>query len=454
MKKYFLFRVEFWLLWLMLLPGVFLRAQNRSPVAAPFGGIREVLHPALPSGALQLEGIHQGGPWQEYELFYLDTLFNIINSGVRRMYGELNGRMFILTTIPAEVALGQYIFLIPEQDTVLFDISRYVNPGYRGYEFDITPLRLLIQGPPTASAFIVIGDQSAKLKPDIDFILDLDSRGDGDANNDGITHQREDQFIELVNWDDDPIDISGWKILMDGSVWHTFSPGSALEPGRFLVVFGGGSPAGIPGQVAVANYGGIQGSTGLRYPAGNITLWDAGGQTVDSVEYDFPANFRQSSTRNPAARGEFVPHTAAISSGRALFSPGRTAQGDTTLSGFISPNGRIAINEIHTDPSPDNPRFPPAVELLQSYPNPFNTETVIEFTVPERYLFGVSVELIIFNSLGQKVRTLASGQRFPGTFRLAWDGRNDRGERLASGNYFSRLIINEQKKIGRMVLVR
>ncbi|MCK6619053.1 MAG: lamin tail domain-containing protein [Calditrichaceae bacterium] len=453
MKKQFLPWIGLWLL-LTMVASVFLQAQSGSHPAARHGGVREELHPVLPAGPLKIEGIQQGGPWQEYELFYLDTLFNIINSGVRRMYGELNGRMFILTTIPEEVALGQYIFLIPEQDTVLFDISRYVNPGYRGYEFDITPLRLLIQGPPTASAFIVIGDQSAKLKPDIDFILDLDSRGDGDANNDGITHQREDQFVELVNWDDDPIDISGWEILMDENVWHTFPPGTALGPGKFLVIFGGGLPAGIPGEVGIANYGGVQGSTGLRYPAGTITLNDAGGQAVDSVDYDFPANFRQSYTRNPDANGEFVPHTLAISSGRALFSPGRTARGDTALSGVISPNGRISINEIHADPSPDNPQFPPAVELLQSYPNPFNSETVIEFTVPERYFFGVQVELIIFNTLGQKVRTLASGQRFPGTFRLAWDGRNDRGERLASGIYVSRLIINDQKKIGRMVLVR
>lgn len=444
MKKQFLPCMGLLLL-LTLTSSFFLRAQT----AAQHSGVREELHPALPMGPLMLEGIQQGGPWQEYELFYLDTLFNIINSGVRRMYGELNGRKFILTTNPAEVSLGQYLFLIPEQDTVLFDISRYINPGAL---FDITPLRLLIQGPPTASAFIVVGD--VKLKPDIDFILDLDARGDGDANNDGITHQREDQFVELINWDDDPVDMSGWKILMDGRVWHVFPPGTALEPGKFLVVFGGGSPTGIPGQVMIANYGGIQGSTGLRYPAGTITLVDAGGQALDSVDYDFPVNFRQSYTRSPEASGEFGPHTAAISSGRALFSPGRTARGDTTLSGVLSPNGRISINEIHTDPSPDNPQFPPAVELLQSYPNPFNTETVIEFTVPESYLFGAGVELIIFNSLGQKVRTLASGQRFPGTFRLAWDGKNDRGERLASGNYFSRLIINDQKKIGRMVLVR
>lgn len=426
-----------------------LSAQNASRF--PKDGSRQttaaILHPSMP---LQPFGTGLEGPWEEYELIFLDTLFNILNNGIQRMYCELDGRRFLLTTFPGEVTRGDYIFLIPEQDTVLIDISRYINPGYS----DVTYFRILSQGPAGVSALIFIGDESAKLKEQVDFILELDNRKDGDANGDGYTHEREDQFVELVNTGNAAVDISGWQITLNAITWHRFSGGTLIEPGRFAVVFGGGTPTNIPGQVYLANPPGSNPPIGLETKTGQVELRNASGQIVDSLNYAFPDNIRQSFTRNPDGTGDFTFHTNAINSGRALYSPGRTAGGDTTLPVDTTTVGGMAINEIYTNPAADDPLFPPQIQLLQNFPNPFNTETVIRFTIPEGYRFGVNVSLVIYNSLGQKVRTLVSGYFYPGTNESRWNATDDRGNKAASGVYIAQLLIDKQQKTHRLILLR
>lgn len=409
--------------------------------------IPAVLYPSMP---LQPFEIEQNGPGEEYELIFLDTLFNILNNGIKRMYCEINGRKFLLTTFPEEVSQGDYIFLIPEQDTVLIDISRYINPGFS----DITYFRILSQGPSGASALIFIGDESAKFKDQVDFVLSLDGRRDGDANGDGYTHEREDQFVELVNTGNEAVDISGWQITLSGIPWHRFSGGTLLEPGRFAVVFGGGMPLNIPGQVYSANPPGSNPPIGLEGKTGQVELRNASGQIIDSLGYSLPDNVRQSFTRNPDGTGDFTFHTNAIHSGRALFSPGRTVAGDTTLQNDTTSVGGIAINEIYTNPAADDPLFPPEIQLLQNFPNPFNTETVIRFTIPDDYRFGVNVNLVIYNSLGQKVRTLVSGYFYPGTQESRWNATDDRGDKAASGVYIAQLLIDKQQKTHRLILLR
>lgn len=426
-----------------------LSAQNTSPFPKEVNrqATAAVLHPSAP---LQAFGIEQSGPWNEYELIFIDTFFNIVNNGIKRMYCELNGRKFLLTTFPGEVTQGDYIFLIPEQDTVLIDISRYINPGFS----DVTYFRILTQGPAGASALIFIGDESAKFKDQVDFILTLDGRRNGDANGDGYTHEREDQFVELVNTGNETVDISGWQITLSGIPWHRFSGGTLLEPGRFAVVFGGGMPVNIPGQVYSANPPGANPPIGLESKTGGVELRNASGQIIDSLKYVFPDDVRQSFTRNPDGTGEFILHTKAIHSGRALYSPGKTAGGDTTLQNDTTFAGGMAINEVYTNPAADDPLFPPEIQLLQNFPNPFNVETVIRFTIPEDYRFGVNVSLVIYNSLGQKVRTLISGFFYPGTQENRWNATDDRGNKAASGVYVAQLLIDKQQKTHRLILLR
>jgi hypothetical protein len=70
--------------------------------------------------------------------------------------------------------------------------------------------------------------------------------------------------------------------------------------------------------------------------------------------------------------------------------------------------------------------------LYQNYPNPFNPGTKIEFEVPEYS----NVKLIIWNSLGQKVKEIYSGAVDPNRYSVYWDGKDENGLSVASGIYF------------------
>jgi hypothetical protein len=92
-----------------------------------------------------------------------------------------------------------------------------------------------------------------------------------------------------------------------------------------------------------------------------------------------------------------------------------------------------------------------AFALHQNVPNPFNPTTTIHYDVPEA---GGKVTLRIFDVSGRLVRTLADGVETQGSKQATWDGRDDRGHRVATGVYFCRLTAPGFTKTRKMVLVQ
>ncbi|MFZ0390680.1 MAG: FlgD immunoglobulin-like domain containing protein, partial [Calditrichia bacterium] len=88
--------------------------------------------------------------------------------------------------------------------------------------------------------------------------------------------------------------------------------------------------------------------------------------------------------------------------------------------------------------------------LMQNYPNPFNPETVIEYLVPQ----NGPVELNIYNTLGQKIRTLVNEVRTAGTYHVLWDGTDDYGNKVATGIYLYQLRGKNALITRKMMLVK
>ena len=88
--------------------------------------------------------------------------------------------------------------------------------------------------------------------------------------------------------------------------------------------------------------------------------------------------------------------------------------------------------------------------LDANYPNPFNPETRITYTLSE---VG-PVELAIYNIMGQRVRTLVQGVQAPDRYQVIWDGRNDNGVSIASGVYLYRLSSAQGVQMRRMLLLK
>lgn len=73
----------------------------------------------------------------------------------------------------------------------------------------------------------------------------------GDANGDAYRHAEEDEFVEFMNLDTKPIDMSGWYLIDDLGPRHVFPDGTILQPGQVLVVFTAGIPTGKFGGAMV-----------------------------------------------------------------------------------------------------------------------------------------------------------------------------------------------------------
>ncbi|NKB67945.1 MAG: T9SS type A sorting domain-containing protein [Candidatus Latescibacteria bacterium] len=78
---------------------------------------------------------------------------------------------------------------------------------------------------------------------------------------------------------------------------------------------------------------------------------------------------------------------------------------------------------------------PARSRLLPAYPNPFNAATAI----PYELAVSGDVKLVLYNVLGQPVRTLIDRTQTAGLHRAVWSGRDDSGQPLASGVYLCRL---------------
>ncbi|MCB0277057.1 MAG: PKD domain-containing protein, partial [Calditrichaeota bacterium] len=88
--------------------------------------------------------------------------------------------------------------------------------------------------------------------------------------------------------------------------------------------------------------------------------------------------------------------------------------------------------------------------LGQNYPNPFNPTTEIAYRLEN----SGPVSLTVYNSLGQKVRTLVNSNQPAGAFQVRWDARNDQGQPVVSGVYIYTLRAGQQTLTRKMTLTR
>lgn len=90
---------------------------------------------------------------------------------------------------------------------------------------------------------------------------------------------------------------------------------------------------------------------------------------------------------------------------------------------------------------------------LAAYPNPFNNQTKIQINLPSS-LSENGVSFKIFNILGQLVKTFEVDKNVKGKLELYWDGKNDYGQTVASGNYIFVAITPQKTHTIKLLLVK
>ena len=116
---------------------------------------------------------------------------------------------------------------------------------------------------------------------------------------------------------------------------------------------------------------------------------------------------------------------------------------DSTANALL--HGIADYLDIGTAIAEQNPGDIKPFRLFQNYPNPFNPDTRIKYQVSKLK----NVKLVVYNALGQKVRTLVDQKQATGDYSVTLDGSD-----LSSGIYFYKLSTGSNVQVRKMVLMR
>ncbi|MBV9210409.1 MAG: lamin tail domain-containing protein [Acidobacteria bacterium] len=205
-----------------------------------------------------------------------------------------------------------------------------VSMSLRAGRRESNPVTLTILGDPARDVFI----NEALADPPYGIA--------GDANHDGVRDGADDEFVELVNAQDDEVNISGWTVRTHSvtstneTTRHVFASGTIIPAHDALVIFGGGTfnpshPIFGGAQILAASTGNLSlTNTGLT-----IVIRDSAGHLITQFSYGgstgLDGNADQSLTRSPDIFGGYILHTQAAGAGGRAYSPGTLADGEFFL---------------------------------------------------------------------------------------------------------------------------
>jgi hypothetical protein len=93
---------------------------------------------------------------------------------------------------------------------------------------------------------------------------------------------------------------------------------------------------------------------------------------------------------------------------------------------------------------------PAAFALSQNYPNPFNPSTMISYALPK----STQVSVVVYDLLGNKVKTLVNESADAGSYDVVWNATNDLGVQVPSGNYILKMVAGDFTQTRKMTLLK
>ncbi len=123
----------------------------------------------------------------------------------------------------------------------------------------------------------------------------------------------------------------------------------------------------------------------------------------------------------------------------------------------IRPNRTYWYKLVEVTPEGEQAQFGPysvtfkiTDTLEQNVPNPFNPTTTIKYSIAQ----NTDVSLVVYDVSGRRVRTLVDTHQRADVYKVAWDGLNDQGARVASGVYFYKLVAGKYVQTRKMMLLK
>ena len=121
-----------------------------------------------------------------------------------------------------------------------------------------------------------------------------------------------------------------------------------------------------------------------------------------------------------------------------------------SLDGISSYYGPLTVTIGDPTQEPRPPEVSMVTKLLNAYPNPFNPNTNIRYSIKD----PGKVRIDIYNLKGQLIQTLTAEHNTPGFYQIAWNGCDANGKPVASGIYMYRMTSGNYSSVKKMVLAK
>jgi hypothetical protein len=232
--------------------------------------------------------------------------------------------------------------------------------------------------------------------------------------NSSLTFNPQD-WMELYNNSDTSVNISGW-IFRDSEDIHNYIIPSqtVLGPRQFLVLCSDDTLF-HPLFPNVTNYIGNF-NFGLSGGGELLMLLDQNLNVIDSLTYDDKSPWPV----EPDGDGPTL----------ALINPDYDNHLPQSWASSNEHGTPGSINDVFVNVKEDLDIISVEYSLMQNYPNPFNPVTLINYSIPK----VTFVSLIVYDVIGNEVKTLVNELKNPGMYQVSFDGRG-----LSSGVYFYRI---------------
>lgn len=120
------------------------------------------------------------------------------------------------------------------------------------------------------------------------------------------------------------------------------------------------------------------------------------------------------------------------------------------LQGAMMKYMAIKVNFGYVEGNSEGEDVSAPVANLTNYPNPFNPTTTISYSTKT----AGNVELAVYNLKGQKVRTLVNEHQNADNHTIEWNGKDNNGNKVASGVYFYKLSTKDEVAVQKMLMLK
>ncbi len=167
-----------------------------------------------------------------------------------------------------------------------------------------------------------------------------------------------------------------------------------------------------------------------------VKLLDSNGREVDNAEITFDGNQWDGQSLGNQSNGIYVRSSLPCRRVQLQTYINSTLYDSYSYMGDPGTTDSITITLDNYSQGIDEETIPQSELRIANYPNPFNPETEIVFSLKKQYS---DVKVEVFNTKGQIVRSIPVSNMAIGENSVTWNGKDSSGRKTASGIYYCRL---------------